>query len=221
MKKLLPLVLLLLSISALAQGNRADSLLLEGSRAYETSDFQLAKEKFEALLQLDSTSSDAHFNLGASLLSLNQLPEACRALHRAYALGDEGAYNLIVQYCGELPYTEKMFSWHVDELPQFSSHGEFLPLIPDKKSGIHPDFLKLLRSEMKKSPSLKKFRGKIYLLWTVDIHGQLQAEVKGASPEINQEFLALLQRLTQYRPASYKGRPVGLWSKFALPMTIN
>ncbi|MDT0647070.1 hypothetical protein RM545_10235 [Zunongwangia sp. F260] len=222
MKNLLLIFILIFINSVLAQENEIDSLMAEGNTAFSASDFQTAKEKYASIIKIDSTKRDALFNLGATYLNLGDNTKACSLFQKAYSRGDIDSYDVIMQYCGKLEYSEKMFQWHVDESFKFEHEGQFEEVILNKKE-INPDFIELLKSEIKKSKELKRIKEKVIITLNVDIGGNLKTKVGGKiSPDQKQKLLEILHTMTEYKPATYQNRKVELFGGgYALPLIIN
>ena len=221
MKKILLITLLFVVEISFGQKNEIEKLLIEGNQSYQNSDFETAKLKYESIIKIDSTNKDALFNLAGTELSLGNSKTACSLLQKSYSLGDFGAYDLIKQYCDELKYSEQMFLFHVDELPKFKFKTNFEPLIV-KQRQINPKYIKLLNSEIKKSTSLKRIKGKVYITINVDINGILITNIKGKLSDTQKsEFENILNQMTEYKPATFKGMNVGLFGGgFTLPLTL-
>jgi tetratricopeptide (TPR) repeat protein len=207
--------------SVFGQDSEAEKLLVKGNDAYQKSEFENAKLIYEKVIKIDSTNKDALYNLAGTELSLGNNSRACDLLQKSYSLGDIGAYGLISEYCGSLNYSEKMFLFHVDELPKFEYKDEFIPLIVNKNQ-LNPTYLKLIRAEIKKSNELKKIKGRASILLNVDINGNLVTKIRGEISEENGELISqLLENLTKYKPATYMNKAVGLFGGgFALPLTF-
>ena len=99
-------------------------MLVEGNKAFQYSDFETAKQKYESILQIDSENSDAIFNLEATELNLGNTQRAYALFQKSYSLGVFDSFDLIKQHCIRFEYTEKMFLDHVDELPKFIFKSE-------------------------------------------------------------------------------------------------
>ncbi|WP_313115385.1 tetratricopeptide repeat protein [Aequorivita sediminis] len=221
MKKILLIIILFSINQSFGQDSNIDILMIAGNEAYQKSDFETAKLNYESIIKIDSINKDAIFNLAGVELNLGNTQQACQLLQKSYSLGDFESYELIEQYCGGLEYSEKMFLFHVDELPKFKYNNNFEPLIVNKKQ-INPDYIKLLKSEIKNSKKLKRIRGKIYLMINVGIKGELITNIKGNinESEIN-ELTNSLMKMTEYQPAIFKGKNVGLFGGgFALPLSL-
>ncbi len=216
------LSILIFSICPLfGQDADIEKLLAQGNDAYHKADFKNAKINFESIINIDSTNKDALYNLAGTELNLGNNARACELLQKSYSLGDFGAYDLIIEYCNGLDYSEKMFLFHVDELPKFKYKVGFIPLIINKNQ-LNPNYLKLIRAEIKKSKELKRIKGQASILLNVDINGDLITKIRGEVPEEKRELITkLLENLTEYKPATYMNRPVGLFGGgFALPLTF-
>ncbi len=221
MKKML-LLLIIFSISqTFGQESKVEKLMIDGNQAYQKSDFNTAKLKYETIIKIDSTNKDAMFNLAGIELNIGNTDQACKILQKSYSLGDFEAYDLIQQYCNGMEYSEKMFLFHVDELPKFRYKDNFEPLIVNQKQ-INPNYIKLLKSEIKNSKSLKRISGKIYLMVNVDINGNLITNIKGEISESQKkELINALTEMTEYRPATFQEKNVGLFGGgFALPLNL-
>ena len=221
MKKILLLIILFSINQSFGQESNIDKLMIAGNEAYQKSDLETAKLNYESIIKIDAINKDAIFNLAAVELNLRNTQQACQLLQKSYSLGVFEAYELIEQYCGGLEYSEKMFLFHVDELPKFKYNNNFEPLVVNKTQ-INPDYIKLLKSEIKNSKKLKRIRGKIYLMINVGIEGELITNIKGNinESEIN-ELTTSLRKMTEYRPAIFKGKNVGLFGGgLALPLSL-
>ncbi|MDT8413696.1 MAG: hypothetical protein RQ875_14630 [Vicingaceae bacterium] len=221
MKKNLLIILLFVIEISFGQKNDIEKLMQEGNQSYQNSDFETAKLKYESIINIDSTNKDALFNLAGTELSLGNTKRACNLLQKSYSLGDFGAYDLIKQYCNELEYSEQMFLFHVDELPKFKYKADFETLVINQKQ-INPKYIELLKSEIKNSKSLKRINGKIYVMINVDIKGNLITDIKGKLSEVQKtELTNILNQMTEYKPATFKGMNVGLFGGgFALPLAL-
>ena len=221
MKKLLILIILFSICPLFGQESEIERLLIKGNEAYENSDFQNAKINYESIIKIDSTNKDAIYNLAGTELNLGNKSKACELLQKSYSLGDFGAYDLIKEQCGGLKYSEKMFLFHVDELPKFLYKDKFIPLIINKKE-LNPNYMKLIRAEIKNSRELKRIKGRASILLNVDINGKLETKIRGEVPEDKRELISkLLENLTEYKPATYINKSVGLFGGgFALPLTF-
>ena len=221
MKKILLIILLFSINQSFGQESNIDKLMIAGNEAYQKSDFETAKLNYQSIIKIDPTNKDAIFNLAGVELNMGNTQQACQLLQKSYSLGDFEAYELIEQHCDGLEYSEKIFLFHVDELPKFKYNNNFEPLIVNQKQ-INPDYIKLLKSEIKNSKKLKRIRGKIYLMINVGIEGELITNIKGniSESEIN-ELTNSLRKMTEYRPAIFKGKSVGLFGGgFALPLSL-
>lgn len=221
MKKALLIPILFWIHQSFGQESLIDRLMIAGNEAYQKSDFQVAKLNYESIIKIDSINKDATFNLAGVELNLGNTQQACQLFQKSYSLGDFEAYELIEQYCGGLEYSEKIFLFHVDELPKFKYNNKFEPLIVNQKQ-INPNYIKLLKSEIKNSKKLKQIRGKIYLMINVDSNGELITNIKGnISESETNELTNSLRKMTEYRPAIFKGKNVGLFGGgFALPLNL-
>ncbi|CAM3527027.1 hypothetical protein [Aequorivita lipolytica] len=221
MKKILILIILLSINQSFGQESKIDKLMIAGNEAYQKSNFETAKLNYQSIIKIDPTNKDAIFNLAGVELNIGNTQQACQLLQKSYSLGDFEAYELIEQYCNGLEYSEKMFLFHVDELPKFKYKNHFEPLIVNKKQ-INPAYIKLLKSEIKNSKKLKRIRGKIYIMINVGIDGELITDIKGNinESEIN-ELTNSLRKMTEYRPAIFQQKNVGLFGGgFALPLNF-
>ena len=221
MKKILLLIILFSINQSFGQETKIEKLLIDGNQAYQNSDFETAKQNYETIIKIDSINKDALFNLAGTELNLGNTNRACELLQKSYSLGDFGAYDLIKQYCKELEYSEQMFLFHVDELPKFKFKMNFEPLVVNKKE-INPDYIKLIKSEIKKSKELKRIRGKIYITLNVDINGKLITKINGKiSDDRKTELVNVLKNMTEYKPAIYQEKNVGLFGGgFTLPLNL-
>ena len=221
MRKALFAILILTFIQSFSQNDKIEKLLLEGNNAFEKKDLQTAKQKYETIINLDSINKDALYNLASVELNLSNTDRACKLLNKSYSLGDFGAYDLIIQYCGKLEHSEKMFLVHVDELPQFKYKDQFETLVVNKK-GINPNFMKLLKSEVKNSKDLKRIKGKGHLFLNFDINGNLTTKIKGDINQTQSSILnSTLKSMTEYKPATHNGKPVVLQGGgMALPINF-
>ena len=221
MKNFLTCILVCSISSLFGQESEIEKLLLQGNNAYQKSDFENAKVIYESIIQIDSTNKDALYNLAGTELNLGNKSSACDLLQKSYSLGDIGAYDLIKEHCDGLNYSEKMFLFQVDELPKFQYKDEFIPLIVNKTQ-LNPNYLKLIRAEIKKSKELKQIKGRASILLNVDINGNLITKIRGEVPEDKRELIAqLLENMTEYKPAIYMNKSVELFGGgFALPLTF-
>lgn len=196
-------------------------MMIVGNQAYQNSDFETAKQNYKSIIQIDSTNKDALFNLAGTEINLGNTNLACELLQKSYSLGDFGAYDLIKEYCNGLKYSEKMFLIHVDELPKFKYKADLEPLVINQKQ-INPNFIKLLKSEIKNSKILKRIKGKVYLMINVDVNGKLIANVKGEiTKEQNTELTKVLENMTEYKPATFQRKSVGLFGGgLSLPLNL-
>jgi len=221
MKKILLLIILFSINQSFGQKSKIEKLLIDGNQAYQNSDFETAKQNYESIIKIDSTNNDALFNLASTELNLKNNHRACELLQKSYSFGDFGAYDLIEQYCNGLEYSEQMFLFHVDELPKFKFKTDFEPLVVNKKQ-INPDYIKLLKLEIKKSKELKRIRGKIYITLNVDINGTPIVKINGKISDAKKTELAnVLKKMTEYKPAIYQEKNVGLFGgEFTLPLNL-
>jgi len=221
MKKILLLTILFLINPLFGQKSNIDKLMIEGNQAYQNSDYKTAKRHYESVIKIDSTYKDALFNLAGTELSLGNNSRARELLQKSYSLGDFGAYELIMKYCDGLKYSEKMFLLHVDELPKFKYKNDFEPIVINKKQ-INPNYTKLLESEIKNSKTLKRIKGKIYIMLNVNIEGQLVTNIKGKISEKQKTKLdKVLKDMTEYKAAKFQGKNVGLFGGgLALPLSF-
>ena len=220
-KNFLPLLLLLLSTAVVAQKNKTEKLMQKADEAFTQADYQGAEEQYEAVVQRDSTYSDAWYNLAVTRVYQENLEGACRAFYKAYALGAYDAFPHIQKYCGTVLTGEIMFADQVDEMPQFRYFWKYEPLIVENGDGktINPHFKELLLVELKRE--FRGFHGAARLRFSVDKHGNLIADVLMGDEGIAREFEKLVQELTTYKPATYKGQPVSLWTFYNLPINIS
>ena len=227
MKKILLIIILITTHTTFAQKDDIDNLMIEANEAFNNSDFEKAKENYLLIIAKDSTYEDALFNLGATYLNLSKNDEACEQFQKAYSYGDIEAYDIIIQYCGELKYTDKVFQDHVDELPKFRYNGEFTQLIIRKnkyQKKINPEFVNFLKTEFKTSKNLKKLKKNFYIrLKSVTKEGELLAEIVGNIKDENKErILEILKNRTEYYPAIYHDKKVELFGGgFTLPVSVN
>ncbi|MEY8022171.1 tol-pal system YbgF family protein [Muriicola sp. SD30] len=221
MKNILLAVLMCLINPLFGQNSEIEKLLVQGNDAYQKSDFANAKVSYEAIIKIDSNNKDALYNLAGTELNLGNKSHACDLLQKSYSLGDIGAYDLIKEYCNELNYSEKMFLFQVDELPKFLYKNEFVPLVINRKE-LNPLYLKLIREELIKSKEFKRIKGQARILLNVDINGNLITKIAGEIPEDKRKLLGLLLgNMTEYKPATYMNKSVGLFGGgFALPLTF-
>ena len=227
MKNILLIIILTITQTTFAQKDTIENLMIEANNAFKSSDFDKAKEKYSSIIKIDSTNKDATFNLGATYLNLAQNDNACEQFQKAYSLGDIGAYEIIIQYCGALKETDKMYQDHVDELPKFKYNGEFTELIIRKnkyQKEINPAFIDFLKTEFKKSKDLKKIQEKFFIkLKSVTQEGELLVEIVGDLKNDNKvKILEILKNNTEYYPAVYNGKKVELFGGgWTLPVTVN
>ncbi|MFH2095185.1 MAG: tetratricopeptide repeat protein [Bacteroidota bacterium] len=73
-------------------GQRGISYCMTGS-------FDKAISDFNKMLEIDPQSGDAYANLGAVYIMMENIPEACKNIAKAAALGNEKAMSLQDKYC--------------------------------------------------------------------------------------------------------------------------
>ena len=218
MKKF-PFIILLFAVGiSFGQKNEIEKLLIEGNEFYQNSDFESAKLKFESIIKIDPNNKDALFNLAETELSFGNTKMACKLLQESYSYGNFEAYDLINQYCDGLKYSERMFLSHVDELPKFKYKNNFKPLIV-KQREINTKYVKLLKSEIKKSKFLKGINGKIYIKIEIDANGKLLTQIHGKLSNIQRSELEnVLHQMTEYKSATFNEMNVGHFGRYVLPL---
>lgn len=217
-----PLSFLLLCTSiSFSQSGAYKKILSQGNDAFLTKNYELAREKYREAFTLDSTESDALYNLAAIELQLKNLDSACKLLQRSYKLKDFGAGELIQEHCGKIEYNQYMFFQNVDSMPKFKNGEEELPLIT--KTGINPELFRKFKKRIKKSSVFKELKGKkIYVIFTIDHEGHFKSRVTGkdTSKKIDHEINRIFNELAQYVPCTYEGKKVGMWNGYSLPITF-
>ena len=219
MRYLLSITIILCSLSVFSQKSDTNELLIKGNDAFISNDFVTAQRLYSKILQIDSTNVDVIFNLGITKLNLGNNPEGCDLLQKAYKLRDEGVGKLILEYCGQIEYNEKMFSKDVDKLPKFKNGDKIYDLIT--KTGINPILFTKFRKKAKMSKILRKLKsGKVYVMLKIDINGNLESRTTGpdSSLEINNEINKIFKEIAEYIPCQYKNQPVGMFDSFWLPI---
>jgi tetratricopeptide (TPR) repeat protein len=222
MKFILYVTIIIHCFSAFSQESDTDELLRKGNDAYVSNDFQTAEKLYTKVLKSDSTNVDLVFNLALTKLNLGKKSSGCELLQKAYKLRDEEAGNLILEHCGEIEYNENMFYKDVDQLPKFKDGDQIYDLITE--AGINKILFEKLRKKFKKSKILKKIeKGKIYVMFKIDIDGNIESRTTGPdnSSEINKEVNKLLKDIAIYIPCQYKNKPVGMFNAFWLPIEFN
>lgn len=219
MKKLLLLFLLFSINLCFAQESEIEKLMNEGNEAYERHDWETAKDKYQSILILDRYNKNATFNLAAVALKLEKTDHACRLLYRSYNLADMEAYDLIEEHCGGFEYSEKMFIEHVDEIPKFRFRKEYKPIVTDKME-IHPDFVKLFETELKKIKKLDATKSGLIVIFNIDKNDELLIDIKGNLTKGEKKKIEnALKKMTKYRSAVYKGKNVTLMGRgFYIPV---
>ena len=68
MKRILLIIILTITQTTFSQKDDIDNLMIEANKAFNSSDFEKAKENYLSIIKNDSTNKDAIFNLGATYL---------------------------------------------------------------------------------------------------------------------------------------------------------
>lgn len=222
MKKSFSIVIFFLSIVAYSQQSKINELLVNGNNAFQKNDFENARKYYSEIIKLDSINKDAIFNLAVTELNLGNKNRSCTLFQKSYKLQDPGVAKLIKEHCGSIEYNENMFYQDTDEMPKFTLDNKTYDIIVNK--GINPILLKQLKKRAKKSKTLRRIKGKrIFVIFKIDRFGNFNSRVTGknTSKEINQEIKKIFTEIAEYVPCQYKGKSVGMWNGFALPLNLN
>lgn len=215
MKRLVLILVLFFCGVSLAQKTQIDSLMIVGNDAFANSEFELAQKSFVSVLSLDEDNQQALYNLGLIQVNYGDKNFGCELLQKSYSVGDFGAYEMIIKYCGELEYNEKMYLPHVDELPKFKIKESYEPIIIGRS--LNPKFAKLLSRGIRRSERFQGFTGQVRFNFTVDRSGKFDSRVYSYFTESQKyEFERILANMTEYQPAMHQGKAVDL-----IPMELN
>ena len=222
MRFLLYFTLILNSFLTFSQESDKNELLKKGNDAYISNDFETADKLYTKVLQSDSTNVDLIFNLALTKLNLGKKTRGCELLQKAYKLRDEEAGELILEHCGEIEYNENMFTKDVDELAKFKIDDEIHDLIT--VDGLNKIIIKKLKKKFANSQSMRKMgKGKLFILFKIDIDGNIECRVTGpnTSREINELINQFMKEIATYVPCKYKNKPVGMFNGYMLPIEFN
>lgn len=219
--KLIFFSLMLSTSISFSQSESYKEILKQGNDAFLIGNFDLAKEKYLTAYKLDSTESDALYNLAAIELRLNNMDSACQLLQKSYKLKDFGAGELIEKHCGKIEYNRYMFFQNVDSMPKFENGDEELLLVT--KTGINPELFLKFKKNVKKSSLFRELKGrKIFVIFTIDLEGNFKSRVTGknTSKKIDVEINRIFNEIADYIPCQYDGKNVGMWNGYSLPITF-
>ncbi|WET03657.1 hypothetical protein [Flavobacterium sp. YJ01] len=222
MRKITLLFFIIVQV-CVAQTNNVNQLLIDGEKAYLESDFLLAKEIYTKITIEDPKNKDGWFNRAAVELKLGDNETACEDFYQAYLLHDGEAQKIIRENCPDFRNGSIMSLSDVEEKPKFLyGKREFLLI---ENNSLNPKFCSILRTRLKWSPIISKYKGRIYIQFQIDRFNKLDVKllnVSGNQKEakiIKKEVLSILDDIVVYISAKNHGVNVDLWDKWSL--TLN
>ncbi|MBL7473789.1 tetratricopeptide repeat protein [Robertkochia sediminum] len=228
MKNLIITLFLLINFCSFSQTKDVEDYFKLGNEAFQENDFETAKENYIKVIQIDEKHEDAYFNLAITELNLKESELACEHLNKSYQLGVFDAFNLIIEYCGKLSYSERMWIRDLEELPQFKKEEKVFPLFFTEPTNfdyitnikINPKFSQHLLSIIKKDKELRRLKGRINILFHFDMNGQFAIQsINGRIKEYQKEKLEyILNNTVQLIPGKFDSKNAGIKEGMNLPL---